>query len=375
MRFQKSSQGNSLPLCAIRRNTRTRHGALHKIAPELLECTLPKAHDLAMWYKDVLGAIGNTPLIQINLLSAGLPCTVLAKVESFNPGASLKDRIAVVMVEEAEARGDLRPGGTIIEGTSGNTGAGLALVAIAKGYKCICTTTSKQSKEKIDVLEALGAKVIICPNDVEPDDPRSYYSVARRLAQKTPGSHYMNQYDNLDNTKAHYLTTGPEIWQQTEGRITYLFSGAGTGGTISGVARYLKEQNPSVRIIGVDPYGSLYHKYFHTGEVDPNEIQPYLTEGAGEDIMAKNMDFGLVDDYTRVNDKQTMQMARRLAREEGIFAGQSSGLAMAGALQWMRENQASLSTDDVAVVILPDSGFRYLRKTYNDDWMRKHNLL
>ena len=328
-----------------------------------------------MWYKDVLGAIGNTPLIQINQVSAGLPCTVLAKVESFNPGASLKDRIAVVMVEEAEARGDLRPGGTIIEGTSGNTGAGLALVAIAKGYKCICTTTSKQSKEKIDVLEALGAKVIICPNDVEPDDPRSYYSVARRLAQQTPDSHYMNQYDNLDNTKAHYLTTGPEIWQQTEGRITHLFSGAGTGGTISGIARYLKEQNPSVRIIGVDPYGSLYHKYFHTGEVDPNEIQPYLTEGAGEDIMAKNMDFGLLDDYTRVNDKQTMQMARRLAREEGIFAGQSSGLAMAGALQWMRENLATLSSDNVAVVILPDSGFRYLRKTYNDDWMRMHNLL
>ena len=328
-----------------------------------------------MWHKDVLGAIGNTPLIRINRLAEAVPCTVLVKVESFNPGASLKDRIAVAMVEGAEARGDLRPGGTIIEGTSGNTGAGLAIVAIAKGYRCICTTTTKQSKEKIDVLEALGVKVIICPNDVAPEDPRSYYSVARRLAAETPGSCYMNQYDNLDNTKAHYRTTGPEIWQQTEGRVTHLFAGAGTGGTLSGVARYLKEQNPAVRVIGVDPYGSLYYKYFHTGEVDSDEIRPYLTEGAGEDIMAGNMDFSLADDYTRVNDKQTMQMARRLAREEGIFVGQSSGLVMAGALQWMAEHQASLSADEVAVVILPDSGFRYLRKTYNDDWMREHDLL
>ncbi len=326
-----------------------------------------------MWHRNVLGAIGNTPLIQISRLSAGLPCRVLAKVESFNPGASLKDRIAVVMVEEAEARGDLVPGGTIIEGTSGNTGAGLAIVAIAKGYKCICTTTTKQSQEKIDVLKALGAKVVICPNDVEADDPRSYYSVARRLARETPNSCYMNQYDNLDNTKAHYLTTGPEIWQQTEGCITHLFSGAGTGGTISGVARYLKEQNPAVKVVGVDPFGSLYYKYFHTGEVDLSEIRPYLTEGAGEDIMAKNMDFSLVDDYIRVNDKQTMQMARRLAREEGIFAGQSSGLVMAGALQWMEK--ALLTAEDLSVVILPDSGFRYLSKTYNDDWMRAHDLL
>ena len=328
-----------------------------------------------MWHKDILGAVGNTPLVRINRLATGLPCTLLAKVESFNPGASLKDRIAVVMVEKAEARGDLKPGGTIVEGTSGNTGAGLALVAIAKGYRCICTTTTKQSQEKIDVLEALGAEVIICPNDVDADDPRSYYSVARRLAEETPNAFYMNQYDNLDNTKAHYLTTGPEIWAQTEGKITHLFSGAGTGGTISGIARYLKEQNPSIRVIGVDPFGSLYHKYFHTGEVDMNEIHPYLTEGAGEDIMAKNMDFDLVDDYTRVNDKQTMQMARRLAREEGIFAGQSSGLAVAGTLQWLRAHEASLTANHLAVVILPDSGFRYLRKTYNDDWMREHGLL
>ena len=328
-----------------------------------------------MWHNDILGTIGNTPLVRINRLAANLPCTVLVKVESFNPGASLKDRIAVVMVEEAEARGDLRPGGTIVEGTSGNTGAGLALVAIAKGYRCICTTTTKQSQEKIDVLQALGAEVVICPNDVAPDDPQSYYSVARRLAEETPGACYMNQYDNLDNTEAHYRTTGPEIWKQTEGRITHLFSGAGTGGTISGIARYLKEQNDAVKVVGVDPIGSLYYKYFHTGEVDPNEISPYLTEGAGEDIMAENMDFSLVDDYIRVNDRQTMQMARRLAREEGIFAGQSSGLVTAGAILWMEEHRAELSDENVMVIVLPDSGFRYLRKTYNDDWMREHDLL
>lgn len=314
-------------------------------------------------------------MVRINRLSAGIPCTVLAKVELFNPGASLKDRIAVVMVEEAERRGDLMPGGTIIEGTSGNTGAGLALVAIAKGYRCIFTTTSKQSKEKIDVLQALGADVRICPNDVAPDDPRSYYSVARRLSEEIPNSCYMNQYDNLDNREAHYRTLGPEIWNQTDGRITHLISGAGTGGTISGVAKYLKEQNPEITIVGVDPYGSAYYKYFHTGEFDDEEIYPYLTEGAGEDILAKNMDFDLVDDYIRVDDKETMQMARRLAREEGIFAGQSSGLAMAGGLNWLRANSETLSEAAFAVIILPDSGFRYLRKTYNDDWMREHDLL
>ena len=328
-----------------------------------------------MWHKDILGAIGQTPLVQINRLSEGLPCPVLAKVEALNPGASLKDRIAVVMVEDAEARGALRPGGTIIEGTSGNTGAGLALVAIAKGYKCVFTTTQKQSQEKIDVLRALGAEVIICPNDVQPDDPRSYYSVARRLAEETPNSFYMNQYDNLANREAHYQTTGPEIWRQTEGRVTHLFSGAGTGGTISGVAQYLKEQNESITVIGVDPCGSAYHKYFFTREFDKSEIYPYLTEGAGEDILAGNMDFDLVDDYVRVTDKQTMRMTRRLAREEGLFAGQSSGLVMAGALDWLRARQESFSASAIAVVILPDSGFRYLRKTFNDDWMRTHGFL
>ena len=330
---------------------------------------------MAKWSRNILGTIGNTPMVRINRLSQGLPCSILAKVESFNPGASVKDRIAVNMIERAEERGDLKPGGTIVEGTSGNTGAGLAIVAIAKGYRCICTTTTKQSKEKIDVLEALGAEVIICPNNVEADDPRSYYSVARRIAEETPDAYYVNQYDNLDNTESHYLSTGPEIWDQTGGTITHLFSVAGTGGTISGIARYLKEQNPDVKVIGIDPFGSLYYKFFHTGEVDPQEIKPYLTEGAGEDIITGNMDFSLVDDFCRVSDRETMQMARRLAREEGIFAGQSSGLAMAGTLGWLRQHIASLSEDDVAVVILPDSGFRYLRKTYNDQWMHEHNLL
>ncbi len=328
-----------------------------------------------MWYDDILGTIGRTPLVRLNRISDGIPCTVLAKLELFNPASSLKDRIAVYMVAEAERRGDLLPGGTIVEGTSGNTGAGLALVAIAKGYKCIFTTTRKQSQEKIDVLRALGADVRICPNDVEPDDPRSYYNVARSLAEEIPNAVYMNQYDNLDNREAHYRTLGPEIWEQTEGHITHLFSGAGTGGTISGVAKYLKEMNPEVKVIGVDPHGSAYFKYFHTGEFDPNEVYPYLTEGAGEDILAENMDFTLVDDYARVTDKDAMQTARRLARTEGIFAGQSSGLAVSGSVAWLRAHAGELSEHDIAVIILPDSGFRYLRKTYNDGWMRDNCLL
>lgn len=328
-----------------------------------------------MWHADVLGTIGQTPLVKINRLAAGLPCQVLAKVEFFNPGGSVKDRIGVAMVEAAEARGLLKPGGTIIEGTSGNTGAGLALVAIAKGYRCIFTTTDKQSQEKIDVLRAFGAEVKVCPTNVAPDDPRSYYSVARRLAQEIPNSFYVNQYDNPANTEAHYRTTGPEIWQQTDGRVTHYVAGAGTGGTISGAARYLKEQNPDIKVIGVDPYGSVYHKYFFTREFDHDEIYPYLTEGVGEDILAENMDFDIVDDYVRVTDKVSMQMTRRLARQEGLFVGQSCGMAMAGALDWLRAHQKTLTEEDVVVVILPDSGFRYLRKTYNDDWMRNHGFL
>jgi len=328
-----------------------------------------------MWHENILGTIGNTPLVKINRLATDLPCVVLAKVEFFNPGGSVKDRIGVSMVEDAERRGLLKPGGTIIEGTSGNTGAGLALVAIAKGYRCIFTTTDKQSQEKIDVLRALGAQVMVCPTNVAPDDPRSYYSVARRLADEIPNAFYINQYDNPSNTEAHYRTTGPELWEQTEGRLTHYFAGAGTGGTISGAARYFKEQNPEVKVIGVDPYGSVYYKYFFTREFDQQEIYPYLTEGVGEDILAKNMDFDLVDDYVRVTDKESMQITRKLARQEGLFVGQSCGMAMAGTLQWLRAHRDELTQDHVAVVILPDSGFRYLRKTYNDDWMRNHGFL
>ncbi|MEM8485306.1 MAG: cystathionine beta-synthase [Bacteroidota bacterium] len=328
-----------------------------------------------MWYDNILGTIGNTPLVKINKLAEDFPCTVLAKVELFNPGGSVKDRIGVSMIAQAEADGLLKPGGTIIEGTSGNTGAGLALVAIAKGYRCIFTTTDKQSKEKIDVLQAFGAEVIVCPTNVEPDDPRSYYSVARRLAEEIPNSVYLNQYDNPSNAIAHYETTGPELWAQTEGKITHYFAGAGTGGTISGTAKYLKEQNSDVRVVGIDPYGSVYYKYFHTGEFDHDEIYPYITEGVGEDILAKNMDFGIVDDYVRVTDKASMIMTRRLAREEGMFVGQSCGMAMAGMLKWMEAHRDSLTKDDVVVVVLPDSGFRYLSKTYNDNWMQNNGFL
>ena len=328
-----------------------------------------------MWHENILGTIGNTPLVKINKLAEGLPCTVLAKVELFNPGGSVKDRIGVTMIERAERDGLLKPGGTIIEGTSGNTGAGLALVAIAKGYRCIFTTTDKQSQEKIDVLQAFGAEVIVCPTNVEPEDPRSYYSVARRLATEIPNSVYLNQYDNPANAVAHYQTTGPELWEQTDGKITHYIAGAGTGGTISGTTKYLKEQNPDIKTIGVDPYGSVYYKYYHTGEFDHDEIYPYITEGVGEDILAENMDFGIVDDYVRVTDKDSMIMTRRLAREEGLFVGQSCGMAMAGALQWLRTNKAALSSDDIVVVVLPDSGFRYLSKTYNDNWMRNNGFL
>lgn len=328
-----------------------------------------------MWHQNILGTIGDTPLVKINRLTEGIPCTVLAKVEFFNPGCSVKDRIGVSMVEQAEKDGKLKPGGTIIEGTSGNTGAGLALAAIAKGYRCIFTTTDKQSQEKIDVLQALGAEVIVCPTNVEPDDPRSYYSVARRLAQEIPNSVYLNQYDNPANAEAHYQTTGPEIWKQTNGKVTHLIAGAGTGGTISGVARYLKQQHSDIKIIGVDPYGSVYYKYFHTRDFDHDEIYPYLTEGVGEDILAKNMDFDIVDDYVRVTDKDAMIYTRRLAQQEGLFVGQSCGMAMAGALQWMHEQGDALSPEAVVVVILPDSGFRYLSKTYNDNWMRNNGFI
>lgn len=328
-----------------------------------------------MWYDSIVDTIGNTPLVRLNSITADFPCTVLAKVEYFNPGGSVKDRIGLAMIEAAERSGDLKPGGTIVEGTSGNTGAGIALAAIKKGYKCVFVTTDKQSPEKADVLRALGAKVLVCPTNVAPDDPRSYYSVSRRLAEETPGAVYMNQYDNPANAQAHYETTGPELWEQTEGRITHYIASAGTGGTISGTARYLKEQNSAVQVIGVDTFGSVYHKYFFTREFDDSEIYPYLTEGAGEDILAENMDFDIVDDFVRSTDRENMLMTRRLAREEGLFVGQSCGLAVSGALKWLEANRDALTENDVVVVLLPDSGFRYLSKTYNDTWMRSHGFL
>ena len=328
-----------------------------------------------MWSDSILDTIGDTPLVRLLALGRDLPCTVLAKLEFFNPGGSVKDRIGLAMIEDAEAKGQLRPGGTIIEGTSGNTGAGLAIAGIAKGYRCIFTTTDKQSAEKVDVLRALGAEVIVCPTNVAPDDPRSYYSVAARLATEIPNSFYPNQYDHPANAEAHYRTTGPELWHQTDGRLTHFVAGAGTGGTISGTARYLKEQNPDVQIIGVDPYGSVYAEYWRTREFKESEIYPYLTEGVGEDILAGNMDFDLVDDYVQVDDGTTMRMTRRLARDEGLFVGQSCGMAMAGALDWLEAHRDTLTADDVVVVLLPDSGFRYLSKTYNDEWMRRNGFL
>lgn len=323
------------------------------------------------YYNNILETIGNTPLVKLNKIMSDVPALVLAKVESFNPGNSIKDRMALKMVEVAEQSGDLKPGGTIIECTSGNTGMGIALAAIVKGYKCIFTTSDKQSKEKLDILRAMGAEVIVCPTNVEPDDPRSYYSVAAKLNKEIPNSYWCNQYDNLANTVAHYETTGPEIWEQTKGKITHLVVGVGTGGTISGVAKYLKEQNPNIKIWGVDTYGSVFKKYHETGEFDKNEIYPYITEGIGEDILPKNVNFDLIDLFEKVSDKDAAIYARRLAKEEGLFMGYSAGSAIGGVIQLKDQ----LSSDDVVVIILHDHGSRYVGKIYNDDWMRDRGFL
>jgi cystathionine beta-synthase len=320
---------------------------------------------------NILETIGNTPLVKINKITESLDCLVLAKVETFNPGNSVKDRMAVKMIEDAEADGRLQAGGTIIEGTSGNTGMGLALGAIVKGYKLICVITDKQSKEKMDILRAVGAKVIVCPTDVEPEDPRSYYSVSKRLGTEIPNSWYVNQYDNPSNAIAHYEQTAPEIWEQTNGKITHFVVGVGTGGTISGVAKYLKERNPNVKIWGIDTYGSVFKKYHETGIFDENEIYSYITEGIGEDILPKNVDFSLIDGFTKVTDKDAAVYTRRLALEEGIFVGNSAGAAIKGVLQ-LKEH---FNPEDVVVVLFHDSGSRYVGKIFNDDWMRERGFL
>lgn len=324
-----------------------------------------------MWYNNILETIGNTPLVKLNKITKDIPATVLAKVETTNPGNSIKDRMALKMIEDAERDGRLKPGGTIIEGTSGNTGMGLAIAAVIKGYKCIFTTTDKQSKEKVDALRAFGAEVIVCPTNVEPEDPRSYYSVSSRLVAEIPNAWKPNQYDNLSNSLAHYEQTGPEIWEQTEGKITHLVVGVGTGGTISGTGKYLKEKNPNIKVLGIDTYGSVFKKYKETGIFDKNEIYPYITEGIGEDFLPENVDFNVIDHFEKVTDKDAALMTREIARQEGIFAGNSAGSAIAGLLQMKH----MFKEGDVVVVIFHDHGTRYLGKMYNDDWLRERGFL
>jgi len=320
---------------------------------------------------NILETIGNTPIIRINKISKDIPATILAKVDYFNPGNSIKDRMAIKMIEVAEQEGKLKPGGTIIECTSGNTGMGLALAAIVKGYKCIFATTDKQSKEKIDILKAVGAEVIVCPTNVEPDDPNSYYSVARRLAKELPNSFHANQYDNLANRLAHYESTGPEIWEQTDGTITHFVCTAGTGGTVTGTAKFLKEKNPNIQIWAIDVYGSLLTKYFRTGEIDMNEVHPYISEGFGEDFVPENYDMSLIDHFEQVTDKDGAIMARRIAKEEGLFCGYSAGSCLQGLMQLKNK----LKKEDVVVCLFHDHGSRYLAKIYNDQWMMERGFL
>ena len=319
---------------------------------------------------NILETIGNTPMIKLNKIVSGISAQVFAKVEYFNPGNSVKDRMAIKMIEDAEISGKLKPGGTIVEGTSGNTGMGLALGAIVKGYRLICVTTDKQSKEKVDILKAVGAEVIICPTNVEPDDENSYYSTSRRLSSEIENSWYVNQYDNLSNSEAHYLSTGPEIWEQMGGRIDHFVVGVGTGGTISGVGRFLKEKNNKIKIWGIDSFGSIFKKYHETGEFDKNEIYPYLTEGIGEDILPENVDFKIIDHFEKVTDENAAIYARRLAKKEGILAGYSCGAAIAG----LHQLKSNFKKNENVVVLLHDSGTRYIGKVYNDEWMKKQGF-
>jgi len=322
------------------------------------------------YYNNILETIGNTPLVKLNKV-VETDALVLAKVETFNPGNSIKDRMALKMIEDAEMDGKLKPGGTIIEGTSGNTGMGLALAAIQKGYKCVFVLADKQSKEKMDILRAVGAEVVVCPTNVPPESKLSYYSVAKRLTEETPNSWYVNQYDNPSNTLAHYESTGPEIWEQTDGKITHLVVGVGTGGTISGSAKYLKEKNPNIKIWGIDTYGSVFKKYHETGEFDEKEIYSYITEGIGEDILPKNVNFDLIDHFEKVTDKDGAIYTRRIAREEGIFVGYSAGSAVSG----INQMKAKLCKDDVVVVIFHDHGTRYVGKLFNDEWMKEMKFI
>ncbi len=324
-----------------------------------------------MIYNNILETIGNTPLVKLNKIASEIEATVLAKIETTNPGNSIKDRMALKMIEDAEARGDLKPGGTIIECTSGNTGMGIAIAAVVKGYRCIFTTSDKQSKEKVDMLKAAGAEVIVCPTNVEPDDPRSYYSIAEKLNNEIPNSYWCNQYDNPSNTVAHYESTGPEIWEQTEGKITHFIVGVGTGGTISGTGKYLKEKNPDIKIMGIDTYGSVFKKYHETGEFDKNEIYPYITEGIGEDILPKNVDFDIIDLFEKVTDKDAALYTRYLAQQEGILVGNSAGSAMAGVIQ-LKDH---FKPGDVVVVLFHDHASRYVGKIFNDEWMRERGFL
>ena len=323
------------------------------------------------FFENIIGTIGKTPLIKLNKIVEDLPCTVLAKYETFNPGNSVKDRIGLKMINDAEKKGLLKPGGTIIEGTSGNTGMGLAIVAISRGYKCIFVTSDKQSKGKLDVLRAFGAEVIVCPTNVDPDDKRSYYSVSKRLGEETPNSWYVNQYDNPSNAKAHYESTGPEIWEQTQGRITHFVVGVGTGGTISGVGKFLKKMNPNIKIWGVDAYGSVLKKYHETGVFDQDEIYPYVTEGIGEDMIPENINFDIIDGFIKVTDKDAALFCRELVRKEAMFLGNSAGAAIKGVLQL----EKNFKKDDVVVVLFHDHGSRYINKIYNDEWMKQMGYL